>query len=524
MAKWIKAMALAICLTLALPCVMALAETADGGDTVVAAQDITSSCSFKLSEGKAKNMLDDKLSTGWKNSKAKAKIVITLPADQTAGGLYIEWYKKPGNYTITEYDKNGEEVASYGRNSAYTGVVNYFPLTSETKKVLLTLSNKNEAISTLRIYTEGELPDQVQNWSAPLEKADLMVIAAHPGDEYVYFGGAIPYYGLVRDKDVEVVYMSNCGRARTQEALNGLWAIGMTNYPEFVGLANKSTKTLTNGVKAWGGKNAVLKVLVARIRRYQPEVIVTHDLKGEDGHGAHRAVANLISEAITMAADSTKFKDSYESYGVWQVKKLYLHLGEDKQITMDWNTAYDELDGATPLEAAKTAFSEHGSQQKTYSVESGGQYDNALYGLAMSTVGDDVEKNDFFENIPETVAPLIPEETDSSQAAPDETTPDETEPDAQEDLPMDLIDEPENYPELPVDTLETDPEVMPTMLPVGTDSPADGGVNWSMIALLAGVPVVLGGGAFGYTYGRKYLKKRRREARRAARRQDGTDV
>jgi hypothetical protein len=46
-------------------------------------------------------------------------------------------------------------------------------------------------------------------------------------------------------------------------------------------------------------------------------------------------------------------------------------------------------------------FTMHRSQQKTdYEVLDEGPYDNRLFGLYYSLVGDDVLKNDFLENLP----------------------------------------------------------------------------------------------------------------------------
>ena len=49
---------------------------------------------------------------------------------------------------------------------------------------------------------------------------------------------------------------------------------------------------------------------------------------------------------------------------------------------------------------AEAAFACHISQQDTeYRVEDFGPYDNAVFGLAFSMVGEDEEKDDFFEHI-----------------------------------------------------------------------------------------------------------------------------
>ena len=36
------------------------------------------------------------------------------------------------------------------------------------------------------------------------------------------------------------------------------------------------------------------------------------------------------------AADPKQYSDSYKLYGAWEVKKVYLHLGDTETIYMDW--------------------------------------------------------------------------------------------------------------------------------------------------------------------------------------------
>ena len=67
---------------------------------------------------------------------------------------------------------------------------------------------------------------------------------------------------------------------------------------------------------------------------------------------------------------------------------------------MDWRQPLTAFDGRTAFDIAEEAFACHISQQHTdYKVEDYGPYDNAKFGLAFSTVGEDVEKNDFFEHL-----------------------------------------------------------------------------------------------------------------------------
>ena len=141
------------------------------------------------------------------------------------------------------------------------------------------------------------------------------------------------------------------------------------------------------------------------IKTYRPEVMVTHDVDGEYGHGAHRLCADAALRCVPAAA---------EGENAWQVKKLYLHLYKENQILMDWRQPLDAFDGKTALDVAKAAFKFHRSQQGgsatykgkkyVFAVEDKGVFNNAKFGLAYTTVGTDVIGGDMFENIPSSTA------------------------------------------------------------------------------------------------------------------------
>ena len=71
-----------------------------------------------------------------------------------------------------------------------------------------------------------------------------MVVAPRQGDEYALFGGLLPYYQTVLNKNVQLVYMTDGGRAQRMAALDGLWAIGEKNYPMFLDFPDKQADSL----------------------------------------------------------------------------------------------------------------------------------------------------------------------------------------------------------------------------------------------------------------------------------------
>jgi hypothetical protein len=175
--------------------------------------------------------------------------------------------------------------------------------------------------------------------------------------------------------------------------------MGVRDYPDFINLKDEKVGSVEAGIKLWGGKDKVLSLVVERIRRYKPEVIVTQDLDGEYGHNQHKITARCAKYAIDAAADPSQYPESAQKYGAWQVKKLYHHLYKENALEMDWETPMDALGGKTPLEVAKIGMKEHSSQTGAYAVKSHGTYDNSKFGLYFTTVGEDEAKNDFLEHI-----------------------------------------------------------------------------------------------------------------------------
>ena len=128
-------------------------------------------------------------------------------------------------------------------------------------------------------------------------------------------------------------------------------------------------------------------------------MVVSHDLKGEYGHGTHIFCANALTEAI-------------KSEKVWRPEKTYLHLYEENQIEMDWDTPYQSLGGKTPFEITQEGFGCHKSQHWTWfkrwiygnngEITKAAQiktYSPCIYGLYDTALGPDQQGGDLMENV-----------------------------------------------------------------------------------------------------------------------------
>lgn len=257
---------------------------------------------------------------------------------------------------------------------------------------------------------------RLHQWQPEPKKIDFMVIAAHPGDESIFFGGALPYYAKVRNKKSFLVGMT--GRSDFERAAwhNGVrYAPVNMDYPDVNG----------NIVEEWdpqNGLSGIARRIAGLLRRYKPDVIITNELNGEYGHEAHRVTAEAVVLAYDLAANSTLNIDGLPA---WTVPKLYLHLyqsprGTDRvpepQVTHQgflyhsWEGQYAELNNKTPhatandaLQCYQDAVKRWGNKFLVVSREVVGEWfdDNMSedWGLYKTSVGQDTVAGDFFQNI-----------------------------------------------------------------------------------------------------------------------------
>ena len=373
------------------------APTLSHAQSAVSAADVTAlSQPAHTEDAKAvRRTRDQKLETYAEYDPNQA-FSLVWPSTVGVRTAYVKWYAQPDCAILVQSDANGTELS---RETIATPNFNdvYAILPEATG---LSISSETGCkIAEVSLYSEGTLPDGVYDWQPPAKKADLLVVSAHCDDELLFFGGTIPLYAGEQGLAVQVVYMANGDRSRVDEALNGLWHAGVRNAPVFLPLKDVYTKTLRLALLNWD-EETTTNLLVAQIRRFQPEVIVTHDLNGEYGHGAHMATAYCMMKAVPLAADASVDPVSFEKYGAWQTEKLYLHLYAENPITLDWNQKLAAFDGKTALEVANESYHMHVSQLDYHSnVFIGGDFSSTNFGLAYSAVGMDAAKNDFFEHI-----------------------------------------------------------------------------------------------------------------------------
>ncbi|MDD2362325.1 MAG: PIG-L family deacetylase [Oscillospiraceae bacterium] len=317
----------------------------------------------------------------------------------------------------TKYELNAEKYLINNSSSSQkltcgTGgfLHEYIKITNPGCSFTLTLHNEGGMIADIYAFEPGKTPGWVQQWQPMPDKADMLVFSCHADDEYLWFGGTLPVYAGEYKKKVQVAYLIRHGQSRNEyfrnhELLDGLWKVGVRNYPMISDFEDYYASSLREALNIYN-EEAMIKYTVMLLRRFKPDVVIGHDPGGEYGHGVHSLCSHCLKEAIPKSSNPEYNPKSVSKYGLWKIKKCYLHLYNKNTIVMDWDVPLKAFGGKTGFEMAVAGYKCHSSQQSKwfYVQGKGSSYDSRKFGLYFTTVGKDIAKNDFFEHI----APVIP--------------------------------------------------------------------------------------------------------------------
>lgn len=362
---------------------------------------MTAECKIVVSRGSASSFLDTSYGTSWTPRSTDDTIKIRIPSGKSAAGLYMEWDKAPSRIQITLYNESGETVRTIQESNPSKKWNLYYELGPDVVGLTIRSGDSDNGLNKLRIYEQDRVPEAVQQWQDTPEKVDLMMILPHMNDETLYFSGVLSHLSA-QGKNVLVVYMTSYDRNKHAEALDCLWSHGVRIHPVFVGFQDYKVDSYKKAEWLWGEENTY-RAMIGLIRKYKPDVVLTQDWNGEYGHYQHVMTARYCVKSVEVAGDPSVFPDIAEAYGAWDVPKLYLHLWDsENRLDLGFEEPLEALDGLSPMQVAYIAMDKHQSQlhNPTYSLQvDGKQYDCTWFGLYRSTVGPDIEKNSFFENL-----------------------------------------------------------------------------------------------------------------------------
>jgi len=389
------------------------------------ATEITKNCSIQINNQVTTRLTDGNVKT-YSKINAGGELSVTANNEQSIKQLYIVYEIASKTGIITSSDGSTTNVGKDGF------LHEYINLNNVTNSIKIKY-DEDVTISEIRIFGEGETPKDVQKWEKE-DKTDLMIFSTHADDEQLFFAGVMPTY-INEGKKVHVVYLARhdvggyYAPSRLHEQLDGLWTLGVTDYPTFGLIPDAYSESLAvaeNQIKNAGfTDDDIILFDVKALRTYKPKVVLGHDENGEYGHGQHRLNTFTLKQAIEKSQDSSYVVEGLEAYSV---PKFYIHLYDMENITtLNYDLPLEKYDGKTAYEVSKEGYAKHLSQQYTWftdwlrgknsSYTSATQitkYNPTYWGLYKSDVGPDVNKNDLFENIVEEKK-VETIETDESQ-------------------------------------------------------------------------------------------------------------
>lgn len=339
------------------------------------------------------------ISKGTENGKT------VISCETEIKSLYIRFAKEPGEWTLENEAGKSFKGGANGFMHEYVDVAQ--ALGSGASKLYMSFPN---GVKPEKIYAfdDTDVPDWVQIWQPPCEKADFMLISTHADDEQLFFAGILPYYAQVRGYEVQVVYATDhySQISRHHERLDGLWAVGIRHYPVSMGLVDAYSESYEGAIanlKAKGvSEQDVIDLQTKMIKRFEPQVIATHDVNGEYGHGQHKMVNGTLQKACANAENDFPY-----------LKKIYFHLYDQNQVVLNFlDEPYAELGGLTPFQVTQVGFGFHESQHwtwfKRWLLGNNGEitkasqintYSPMQYGMFYGNAAADTAKDDFFENV-----------------------------------------------------------------------------------------------------------------------------
>ncbi len=415
---------LLMCLLLALPTAArtgraaAEADAAPTAQADAAAADLTRQCTLEASFPSRLTRLTDGDLESAQRFEAGESVSVSWTEDVPVAAVYFAFYREIAPFTVLQYDAAGALLSEHAPGPLWNNVVEPLP---DARRVTIR-AEAELAFSAVTAYGEGTIPDYLPFAPTP-EKADYLLVAMHPDDDVLFLGGVIPIYGAQQGREGVALYMASRVRVRVNEAMAGAWTMGLRTQPVFGGFPDIPPEYRAQFENTFRSAD-VVRYLVRQMRRYRPEVVVSQDVNGEYGHWQHALLAKAVLEAAPLAADAEYDPESAAQYGVWQVKKVYLHLYGEGRITLPVTEPLSAFGGRTAVEVAQEAFACHQSQLPSrHAVTNEGIYSLSDFGLAYTAVGADTPGvNDMFEHIDPAVlsggATPTPEPSPTPSPAP----------------------------------------------------------------------------------------------------------
>ena len=189
------------------------------------AREVTDDAKFNVpyNNNTIRRMRDrDELTAMQAGAQKNPTVTITMNQEECAA-IYIEFGNSVLPFEVQVKDgKQWRTVASW--DEAYAQAYVEFESAKELRLYFPT-GKKYEAlyIREIFLFSEGDMDESIVHiWQEPLEKADVLLLVAHPDDEVLWFGGTLPTLAGEKDLDVTVAWLTCANTCRRLELLNAI--------------------------------------------------------------------------------------------------------------------------------------------------------------------------------------------------------------------------------------------------------------------------------------------------------------
>ncbi len=203
------------------------------------------------------------------------------------------------------------------------------------------------------IAGEQEQILQSQDWGRTWEpgrvaqpKADILVMLAHGDDAAINLNAFYAHYAIDEGKTiVDLGTLSDVHSSEYEETYNlehdrNMWMVGVrttTNFNEFE-TGNNGSDYYHFNQRLWGGEENVIRHMVAAIRAYRPDIVITHGgVFGDYDKPGHKLSGRAGLVAFERAGGDIDYYPELTRLGLgpWQPKKLYNLASESYPATLD---------------------------------------------------------------------------------------------------------------------------------------------------------------------------------------------
>lgn len=198
-------------------------------------------------------------------------------------------------------------------------------------------------------------------------KIDIMTMMAHGDDAPIHFNSLFAHYAINEGKKiVDVGVMSDVHSSEYEETYNlehdrNLWMTGVgttTNFSQFE-TGNNGANYYHFNQRLWEGEENIVRRMVAAMRAYKPDIIITHEgVFGDYDKPGHKVSGRAGLIAFETAGGETDHWPELTRIGLapWQPKKLYNLEGQSYPGTIDISWIGDQ-----PLKGTNMTCKEYGN-------------------------------------------------------------------------------------------------------------------------------------------------------------------